>query len=82
MTAGWVVVGHNQLKHRAFEVYPGDARLNLKGTVVGLVVPDNDRTRGHLDSRGEGVLSLELRGPAVKALDPKLLHGADLAIVG
>ena len=39
-------------------------------------------TRGHLDSRGEGMLSLELRGPEVQALDPKLLHCADLAIVG
>jgi hypothetical protein len=46
------------------------------------VGPDNDRARGHLNSRGEGVLSLELHGLAVKALDRKLLHGADLAIVG
>jgi len=59
----------------------GVARINLKGAVFELVMPDNDRTRSHLNSRGEGVLSLELRGPAVKALDPKLLHGADLAIV-
>jgi hypothetical protein len=60
----------------------GVARINLKGTVFELVVPDNDRARGHLDSRGEGVLSLELRGAAVQALDPKRLHGADLAIAG
>jgi hypothetical protein len=48
--------------------------------VFELVGPDNDRSR--LNSRGEGVSSLELRGLAAKALDPKLRHGADLAIVG
>jgi hypothetical protein len=60
----------------------GVARIDLKGTVFELVGPDNDRARGHLNSRGEGVLSLELHGLAVKALDRKLPHGADLAIVG
>ena len=60
----------------------GVARINLKKTVFELVGSDNDRARSHLDSRGEGVLSLELRGSAVNALDPKLLHGADLASVG
>jgi catechol 2,3-dioxygenase-like lactoylglutathione lyase family enzyme len=60
----------------------GVARINLKGTVFELVGPGNDRARSHLNSRGEGVLSLELCGAAVKALDRKLLHGADLAIAG
>jgi catechol 2,3-dioxygenase-like lactoylglutathione lyase family enzyme len=60
----------------------GIARINLESTVFELVVPDNDPARGHLNSRGEGVWSLELRGVAAKALDPKRLHGADLAIVG
>jgi catechol 2,3-dioxygenase-like lactoylglutathione lyase family enzyme len=60
----------------------GIARISLKGTVFELVGPDNDRLQRQLDTRGEGVLSLELRGLAVKALDRKLLHGADLAIVG
>ena len=50
----------------------GVARIDLKGTVFELVGPDNDRARGHLNSRGEGVLSLELHGLAVKALDRKL----------
>jgi catechol 2,3-dioxygenase-like lactoylglutathione lyase family enzyme len=50
-------------------------------TVLELVGPDNEDARRHLAARGEGVLSLELRGSVAKPLDTKLLHGADLAIV-
>jgi catechol 2,3-dioxygenase-like lactoylglutathione lyase family enzyme len=55
--------------------------IGLKKTVLELVGPDNDDARRHLAARGEGVFSLELRGPAAKDLDTKLLHGADLTIV-
>jgi catechol 2,3-dioxygenase-like lactoylglutathione lyase family enzyme len=58
----------------------GIPRIGLKGTVFELIGPDNDDARRHLAARGEGVLSLELRGSAAKALEPKLLHGADLTI--
>jgi Glyoxalase-like domain len=58
----------------------GVVRIDLKKTALELVGPDREHARRHLDSRGEGVSSLELRGSA-KTLDSKLLHGADLAIV-
>jgi catechol 2,3-dioxygenase-like lactoylglutathione lyase family enzyme len=58
----------------------GIPRIGLKGTVFELIGPDNDDARRHLAVRGEGVLSLELRGSAAKALEPKLRHGADLTI--
>jgi catechol 2,3-dioxygenase-like lactoylglutathione lyase family enzyme len=59
----------------------GIPRIGLKGTVFELIGPDNGDARRHLAARGEGVLSLALRGSAPKALEPKLLHGADLTIV-
>ena len=55
--------------------------VGFEKTVFELVGPDNDHARRHLAARGEGVLSLQLRGTAAKVLDTKLLHGADLAIV-
>jgi catechol 2,3-dioxygenase-like lactoylglutathione lyase family enzyme len=66
------------------EAVSADAGVPLIGltkTVLELVGPDNDHARRHLAARGEGVLSLELRGSVTKVLDKKLLHGADLAIV-
>ena len=65
----------------AVSVDKGIPRIGLKGTVFELVGPDSDDARRHLAARGEGVLSLALRGSAAKALDPKLRHGADLTIV-
>jgi catechol 2,3-dioxygenase-like lactoylglutathione lyase family enzyme len=59
----------------------GVVRIDLQKTVFELVGPDDEQARRRLAARGEGVLSLELRGPTAKALDPKRLHGADLAIV-
>jgi catechol 2,3-dioxygenase-like lactoylglutathione lyase family enzyme len=59
----------------------GTARIDLPKTVFELVGPDDEQASRRLAERGEGVLSLELRGPVAKALDPQLLHGADLAIV-
>jgi catechol 2,3-dioxygenase-like lactoylglutathione lyase family enzyme len=59
----------------------GIVQIDLQKTTFELVGPDDEQARHRLAARGEGVLSLELRGPAAKALDPKLLHGADLAIV-
>jgi len=56
-------------------------RIDLEKTVFELVGPENDHARRRLAARGEGVSSLELRGSAAKAFDPKLLHGAELAIV-
>jgi hypothetical protein len=59
----------------------GAVRINFDKTVFELAGADSDDSRRRLASRGEGVLSLELRGSVAKTLDPKLLHGADLAIV-
>jgi catechol 2,3-dioxygenase-like lactoylglutathione lyase family enzyme len=59
----------------------GIPRIALKGTVFELIGPDDDDARRYLAARGEGVLSLALRGSAPNALEPKLLHGADLTIV-
>jgi catechol 2,3-dioxygenase-like lactoylglutathione lyase family enzyme len=59
----------------------GVVRINLEKAAFELVGPDNDGARRRLAARGEGVLSLELRGSAAKALDPNLLHGANLPIV-
>jgi hypothetical protein len=64
-----------------FKALVGSPRIAFKGTVFELVGPDSDDARRHLAARGEGVLSLALRGSAAKALEPKLLHGADLTIV-
>jgi hypothetical protein len=59
----------------------GVTLIGFTKTVLELVGPDNDDARRRLAARGEGVLSLELRGLVAKPLDTKLLHGADLAIV-
>src|SRR5450756_1135506 len=47
----------------------GVVRIGLEKTAFELVGPDNEQSRRCLEARGEGVLSLELRGPAGKALD-------------
>jgi catechol 2,3-dioxygenase-like lactoylglutathione lyase family enzyme len=65
----------------AVSVDNGIPRISINKTVFVLVGPDSDDARRRLAARGEGVLSLELRGSAAKALEPKLLHGADLTIV-
>jgi Glyoxalase-like domain len=65
----------------AVKLDKGTVRINLDKTVFELAGADNDLSRRRLAARGEGVLSLELRGSVAKTLDPKLLHGADLAIV-
>ena len=62
----------------AVSIDNGIPRIGLKGTVFELVGPESDDARRHLAARGEGVLSIELRGSAAKAFEPKLLHGADL----
>jgi catechol 2,3-dioxygenase-like lactoylglutathione lyase family enzyme len=59
----------------------GVPRVDLGETVFELVGPNDDHARCHLAARGEGVVSLELRGSAAKVLDTKLPHGADLSIV-
>jgi catechol 2,3-dioxygenase-like lactoylglutathione lyase family enzyme len=56
-------------------------RINLDKAAFELVGAGNDHSRARLVARGEGVLSLELRGSVANTLDPKRLHGADLAIV-
>ena len=63
----------------AVSVFHGIPRVSLKGTVFELIGPDNDDLRRHLAARGEGVLSLKLRGSTPRALDPKRLHGAELS---
>jgi catechol 2,3-dioxygenase-like lactoylglutathione lyase family enzyme len=57
------------------------ARIGLKGTLFELIGTDNDVARRHLAARGEGVLSLKLRGSTPMAFEPKRLHGADLSVV-
>lgn len=65
----------------AVSVDNGIPRISINKTAFELVGPDSDNGRRRLAARGEGVFSLELRGSATKALEPKLLHGADLSIV-
>jgi catechol 2,3-dioxygenase-like lactoylglutathione lyase family enzyme len=65
----------------AVSVDNGISRISIKKTVFELVGPNGDDGRRRLAARGEGVLSIELRGRAPKTLEPKLLHGADLTIV-
>ena len=65
----------------AVSVDNGIPRISITKTVFELVGPDRGDARRRLAERGEGVLSLELRGSAAKALEPTLLHGADLTIV-
>jgi catechol 2,3-dioxygenase-like lactoylglutathione lyase family enzyme len=65
----------------AVSVDNGVHRISINKTVFKLAGPDSDDNRRRLAARGEGVLSLELRGSAKRALEPKLLHGADLSIV-
>jgi Glyoxalase-like domain len=65
----------------AVSVDHGIHRIDLKGTMFELIGPDNDDLRRHLAARGEGVLSLTLRGSTAGAFEPKCLHGADLSVV-
>src|SRR6185437_12523647 len=53
-------------------------RVEINKTSFELVGPDNAQGRDQLAARGEGVLSLALRGPAARTLDARMLHGADL----
>ncbi len=57
------------------------ARVEIRGTRFELVGADDERARSRLATRGEGVLSLALRGPAAGTFDSRLLHGANLAVV-
>jgi catechol 2,3-dioxygenase-like lactoylglutathione lyase family enzyme len=65
----------------AVSVDNGIPRISINKTVFELVGPDREDARRRLAARGEGVLSLKLRGSAARALEVKLLHGADLTIV-
>jgi hypothetical protein len=65
----------------AVSVFNGIPRVSLKGTVFELIGPDNDDLRRHLAARGEGVLSLTLRGSTPRDFEPKHLHGAELSVV-
>lgn len=65
----------------AVSVDNGIPRISINKTVFELVGPDSEDARRRLAARGEGVLSLKLRGSAARALEVKLLHGADLTIV-
>jgi hypothetical protein len=67
--------------HDAVSVFNRIPRVSLKGTMFELIGPDNDDLRRHLAARGEGVLSLTLRGSTPGAFEPKRLHGAELSIV-
>jgi hypothetical protein len=53
----------------------GGARVTLGSTTFELVAD-----AAHVAKRGEGPVSLVLRGPAAKTLDTKLAHGAVLSI--
>ena len=65
----------------AVSVFNGISRVSLKGTVFELIGPDSDDLRRHLAARGEGVLSLELRGSTPGDFEMKRLHGAELSVV-
>lgn len=56
----------------------GRAHVTIGSTTFALA--DDEAARAHIARRGEGPMSLVLRGSAAKALDPKLAHGADLSI--
>ena len=56
----------------------GGARVNLGDTIFELT--SDDAARAHVARRGEGPMSLKLRGLAETALDTKLAHGAVLSI--
>jgi hypothetical protein len=56
----------------------GSARVVLGDTAFELT--GDDAARAHVARRGEGPMSLKLRGPAARTLDPKLAHGAALSI--
>lgn len=56
----------------------GGARVTLGSTTFELVC--NEAARAHVARRGEGPMSLVLRGAAAKEFDLKLAHGAPLAI--
>lgn len=56
----------------------GSARVVLADTAFELT--GDDAARAHVARRGEGPMSLLLRGPAARTLDTKLAHGAALSI--
>jgi hypothetical protein len=56
----------------------GSARVTLGATTFELT--GDAAAAAHVAQRGEGPMSLVLRGPAAKALDTRLAHGATLAI--
>lgn len=56
----------------------GGARITLGGTTFELA--GDAGAAAHVGLRGEGPMSLVLRGPAAKTLDIKLAHGAVLSI--
>lgn len=56
----------------------GCARVVLGDTTFELTA--DDVAQAHVARRGEGPMSLRLRGPAAKTLDSKLAHGATLSI--
>jgi hypothetical protein len=65
----------------AVSIDHGIPRIELKGTGLELIGPDNDAARRHLAARGEGVLALTLRGSTPGAFERRRLHGAELSIV-
>ncbi len=56
----------------------GSARVTIGAATFELV--GDDAARAHIARRGEGPMSLVLRGSAGKTLDVKLAHGAPLSI--
>jgi hypothetical protein len=56
----------------------GSARVMLGETVFELT--GDDAARAHVARRGQGPMSLLLRGPTARTLDTKLAHGAALSI--
>jgi hypothetical protein len=57
----------------------GGARVVLGDTAFELTA--DQAARAHVGRRGEGPMSLTLRGPAAATLDARLAHGALLSIV-
>jgi hypothetical protein len=56
----------------------GGARVVLGDTTFELTA--DDAAQAHVARRGEGPMALKLRGPAARALDIRLAHGAALSI--
>ena len=60
----------------------GRYRVGIGSTIIELVGPEDGCARHRLQSRGEGVSSVVLRGSASVDLDPSRSHGAVLRIDG